>query len=855
MKFSRMMLALVVLGWVLLAGGLAWQHYQNRSHSLIREEMRSGKDAVREMARRLETSIGFYHGIPVMLAQDPAVLAALTNSIATVTNAPETVLAGITNAPCDTPMESLNTLLGRVHRALGPDIAWVMDTNGVCVAGSNSEETNSIVGQYVGDREYFGRAQQFGQGHQYAMGRRVHQAGLYYATRVMQNNHFAGEVAVKLNVARLGECLDLPNAFVVDRYGVVILASNPGLTMKMLPAAPVGHLSQAARLDRYHRDDFPPLDLTPWTDTNAAPLVHFNHEAAPQLMFSQVVEGEDLWVWLPKPLPALLSLRRDCLGYFALAALTGSSLILLVGASFNYSQHHRQANRQLRAQTELLLNAERIARLGSWNCELPSGRLQFSGQAADIFQTSTASMLDRLTEMAVPEDRDRVGQAIAEAIDRGTSCDVEYQLARSNSGPVIIHLQGRLVKRSKGLPGHLVGTVQDITERKRTERELFKSRETLKMVLDTIPQRVFWKNRDLIFEGCNLPMARDCGLADPSEVIGKSDYELAGREAAETFRALDREVMATDEPRMDFEINQTRPDGSLAYLLVSKLPLHDQEGRVIGVLGAYEDVTERKVLEAQFRQSQKLEAIGRLAGGIAHDFNNLLTVICGYSEVLLQEFPAGASAHDGLTEIRKAGDRAAALTRKLLAFSRKQVLEPDVLDLNALVGDCENMFRRLLGEDIELVTRLAPDLGKIKADASQIDQVLLNLVVNARDAMPRGGRLVIETANTTWAAADCRPGEDILPGNYVSLTVGDTGHGMDAATISHIFEPFYTTKEPGKGTGLGLAMVFGFIKQSGGHISVTSELGRGANFQIHLPEFEDEESPGDGRAGTDLEPV
>jgi PAS domain S-box-containing protein len=385
----------------------------------------------------------------------------------------------------------------------------------------------------------------------------------------------------------------------------------------------------------------------------------------------------------------------------------------------------------------------------------------------------------------------------------------------------------------------LVVVGRDITERKRTEQELFKSRETLKMVLNNVPQRVYWKSRDLVFEGCNLPFARDCGLADPAEVIGKTDFELTNAADAEKYRALDREVMERDQPKLNFEMTDTRLDGRPAYLLVSKLPLHDQEGRVIGVLGAFDDITARKLLEVELRQAQKMEAIGRLAGGIAHDFNNLLTVICGYSEILLHELPPEDTSRDALMEIRKAGERAASLTRKLLAFSRKQVLEPDVLDLNALVGDCENMFQRLLGEDIVLTVKLAPDLGKIKADASQIDQVLLNLVVNSRDAMPRGGELVIETANAVLTEADRRQNGDIVPGNYVSLSVGDTGCGMDKTTISHIFEPFFTTKEQGKGTGLGLAMVFGFIKQSGGHITVESDLDRGCVFRIYLPKFDE----------------
>jgi signal transduction histidine kinase len=300
---------------------------------------------------------------------------------------------------------------------------------------------------------------------------------------------------------------------------------------------------------------------------------------------------------------------------------------------------------------------------------------------------------------------------------------------------------------------------------------------------------------------------------------------------------MDREVIATNRPRLNLERTQVGADGAATYFLVNKVPLHDKEGRVIGVLGMCENITSRKLLEAQVRQAYKMESIGRLAGGVAHDFNNLLTVICGYCEILLADAPVKDPSRDALGEIKKAGDRAAALTRQLLAFSRKQILEPAVIDLNTLLADYEKMFRRLLGENVELHLQLAPGLGKIRADASHVDQVFLNLVVNARDAMADGGKLFIETANVVLNGADVPLTEDVKPGKYVCLSVRDTGCGMDEKTMAHIFEPFFTTKELGKGTGLGLAMIFGFIKQSGGHVLVESEVGSGTLFKIYLPEY------------------
>ncbi len=321
---------------------------------------------------------------------------------------------------------------------------------------------------------------------------------------------------------------------------------------------------------------------------------------------------------------------------------------------------------------------------------------------------------------------------------------------------------------------------------------------------------------------------------EPEDLSPRPFLDLIDPGDAEWVREACDRIIATPDALETMEVRVRHQDGSSRMMdCVMRNLLHHAD--IGGCVVTCRDITERKRLETEFLRAQKLESVGQLAGGLAHDFNNVLTTITGHAEILLMDAEMSPGHREDLREIMRAADRAAILTRQLHAFSRRQVLDPRPLDLNQVVGDMVKMLRRVLSEGVGVETVLAPDLGTVRADASQMEQVLLNLAINARDAMPNGGRLSIQTANVGLDGSFPVLHPPVIPGSYVQLTVRDTGEGMDAETRARIFEPFFTTKTPGKGTGLGLAMVFGIVKQSGGYITVESEVDRGAAFHIHLP--------------------
>ena len=392
-------------------------------------------------------------------------------------------------------------------------------------------------------------------------------------------------------------------------------------------------------------------------------------------------------------------------------------------------------------------------------------------------------------------------------------------------------------------------------ERKHTEQALLQREQRLSSIYATVADIIFYveveKQGRYRFVSVNQAFVSITGL-DYSKVVGKRVDEVIPEPSLTLV--LEKYGEAIREKKIvRWEETSEYPTGRLTGE-VSVAPVCDDAGNCTHLVGAVHDVTERKRLEAQFRQSQKMESVGQLAGGIAHDFNNLLTVINGTADLALMQLREGDPLHEDFQEVRRAGERAAALTRQLLAFSRKQILQPQVQSLNTVVAEMESMLRRLIGEDIDLVFKPTEGLGSVKSDRGQIEQVIANLAVNARDAMPQGGKLTIETRNVELDERyGSRHGASVRSGPYVMLAISDAGVGMDEVTRRRIFEPFFTTKSPGKGTGLGLSTVYGIVKQSDGFIWVYSEVGQGTTFKIYLPRVA--EAAGRQRRGPTVAPA
>lgn len=492
-----------------------------------------------------------------------------------------------------------------------------------------------------------------------------------------------------------------------------------------------------------------------------------------------------------------------------------------------------ESKQQITDILKRLNEAQRIARLGSWEMDVKSKKVFLSEGTYRIiekmpheFEPSFEGFLKKVH----PDDRQTVKDLVGQSLMNGMSFDFYHRIIISDEIEKIVYERGEVILDDEGKPTRLIGTVQDVTERKQAEEAFQKSETQFRAVFDNSLDAMLIADDTGRYLDANPAACSLFGL--PKEEITKRrmmDFAAPGleKEAEQTWDLFIKLGAKQGEHQL------SQAGGKIVQVEYSATA-NVLPGQHLAIL---RDVTERKSLEEQLRQSQQLEAVGRLAGGIAHDFNNMLTVINCYSDLILRKLDNENPLRGSIEEIKKAGQRSASLTQQLLAFSRQQILQPKAFNISEIISDTSNMLQLLIGENIQL-TIISNDIGQVKADPGQLTQVIVNLAINARDAMPGGGKLLIETANIHFDEKYAAKNIFMKPGSYVMLSISDTGTGMDKKTQQRIFEPFYTTKEVGKGTGLGLATVYGIVKQSDGYIGVYSELGYGTTFKVYLPLIE-----------------
>jgi PAS domain S-box-containing protein len=474
---------------------------------------------------------------------------------------------------------------------------------------------------------------------------------------------------------------------------------------------------------------------------------------------------------------------------------------------------------------------------GDWSVEPLDEKIEaLTGYSKEDFETRRVKWCDLIPA----EDLDYATRVFIEALKTDQSYVREHRLRKKNGEIIWVQCRGQIFCDDQGQVDHISGVSFDVTKRRQAEEAVHESERFLTDIFASIQDGINILDRDFTILRTNPTMERWFALP----LVGKKCYQAFHERREPCEICPYRDTLKTGKAA--YTSKKSKGGSEAGWVEIFTFPITDMAtGKVKGVVEYCRDITARREAEEalrrseeQLRQAVKMEAVGCLAGGVAHDFNNILTAVTGYCELLLTKPDLQNPVRQDVQHILAAAEQAASLTRQLLAFSRKQVLQPQRLDLNRVVDNLDKMLRRIIGEDIELVTVLGPELGRVMADPGQIEQVIMNLAVNARDAMPQGGKLTIETANAELDEAYSQRRVEVQPGPYVMLAVSDTGVGLDQESQDRIFEPFFTTKELGKGTGLGLSTVYGIIKQSGGHIWVYSEPGEGTTFKIYLPRLE-----------------
>lgn len=621
-----------------------------------------------------------------------------------------------------------------------------------------------------------------------------------------------------------------------DRIRVLLVEDNPGdarLLREVVKEAESAHIqlthvdTLAKALARLDADQFDVvmLDLS-LPDAEGLDTLLRAHAQAPSVPIVVLTGLDDEGL-------AIRAVREGAQDYLVKGQVTGQLLV----RAMRYATERKRAVEALQRSEEYfrslienaldiitVLDGDGTVRYGSPSFEKVLGYPQGALTGENLFK------------LVHPEDREQVRDVLdVRTPHPGTPHPIEFRVLHRKGSWRVLEAIGKHFELESTASACVLNS-RDITERKRSEEAVRQANETLRAVIETSPLAIYTLDLEGIVRTWNSSARKMFGYSQ-EEVIGMPLPAIFPDEVSSFRKRLND--LINGESQAGSEERRRCKDKNTIDVSFWTAPLRDAEGAVTGVVEVVADNTERKRLEEQFRQAQKMEAVGRLAGGVAHDFNNLLTVITGYCQMLLDRFPIGDSTRDDMLQVLKAADRATTLTRQLLAFSRKQIVQPKVVELAGLVADMQQMLKRLLGVNIELTITTESGLGKIRVDPGQLEQVIVNLVVNARDAMPDGGRLAIHLRNVDLDSESGTREMPIRKGSYVVLEVVDTGTGMDAETQSHLFEPFFTTKEKGRGTGLGLSTSYGIVKQNHGEILARSEIGVGSAFSIYLPRIDE----------------
>jgi len=573
------------------------------------------------------------------------------------------------------------------------------------------------------------------------------------------------------------------------------------------------------------------------------------------------------WTFLFRPVPQWWSTQFTWLPYFILASGLCVTLVMVgyvrnsrkrtdviedavaerTAALSREVAERRRAEEQLRNTQNTLVTAQRIGRVGSWESDPVRKTLSWSDETFRIFGREPGKFQptnETFYESIHPEDRARVEKTAHQARETGLRYDVEHRIRRPDGSECFVHEIAEIIRDEDGKVVRMIGTVQDITERHYADERLEWERNLLRTVIDNVPDYIFFKDREGRFLMTNVPNQRLLGVESVEDVIGKTDADFLPAEVAMLYAAGDSQIIQTGQPLINQEEPLITREGEKRYLLTTKIPLKDARGQVTGIVGIARDITDRKheqderqVMERKFQETQKLESLGVLAGGIAHDFNNLLTGILGNASLARMELQPESPLHTYLEQIELSSQRAADLCKQMLAYSGKGRFIIQRIDLSALVKETLHLLQISISKKAVLKLHLAENLPGIMADATQIRQIIMNLVMNASDAI--GERSGLITISTSILHADRKYLDDLVgaadltSGSYVVLEVTDNGCGMSAETKAKIFEPFFTTKFTGR--GLGLAAVLGIVRGHKGALKVYSEPGRGSTFRLLLP--------------------